>query len=96
MTAKEKEQIQTWMIKSVFKIAEGRELKYKDLVIMVLNLAACVMRYCFREGVEGCKKNSRKLNKLTIQTFTEYANRDMRDDSWWLKDDEDNNEEDEV
>lgn len=92
MTASEKEKIVSKMIKSVDKIAVKNHLSYRDLAIMVLNLAESIVRFCIREGVEGCKKNSRKLNKLTIETFTEYANRDTKNDSWWLKDDEDNNE----
>ena len=90
MTANEKEKIVSKMIKSVFRIAEKHELKYKDLVIMALGIAESIVRYTLRECVEGCKKNSRKVNKLTSQTFIEYANRDTKDDDWWLKDDEDN------
>ncbi len=90
MTANEKEKIVSKMIKSVDKIAVKNHLSYRDFSIMVLNLAESIVRFCFREGVEGCKKNSRKVNKLTAQTFIEYANRDTKDDHWWLKDDEDN------
>ena len=95
MTASEKEKICIKMIKSVDKIAVKNHLSYRDLAIMVLNIAECFVRFCIREGMEGCKKNSRKVNKMTVQTYTEYANRDTKDDSWWLKDDEDNNEKNE-
>ena len=65
MTANEKDKIMFKMIKSVYRIAEKHELKYKDLVIMALGIAESIVRYTLRECVEGCKKNSRKVNKLT-------------------------------
>ena len=95
MKATEKEKISIQMIKAVDRIATKNELKRSDYVKMVLGLAECIVRFCVREGVAGCKKNSRKVTKITRETFIAFIERDYKDDSWWLKDDEEDKEDDE-
>ena len=87
MTATEKVKIEFMMIKSVDRIATKNGLKYRDFVIMVLNLAECLIRFCVREGIPGCKRNSRKVKNIVKQTFIDFANRSKDEKGWWLKDD---------
>ena len=65
MKAEEKFKIEGAMIKSVMNIAVKKRIQYKDLVLMVLHLADCFLRYCAREGIASCKKNPNKVRKIT-------------------------------
>ena len=73
MTAKEKMGLQLQLSKMIGTFLEKHEFKRKDVIIMLLGITYAWVRFCVREGVPGCKKNSRKCAKVTRMYFEQYA-----------------------
>ena len=46
---------------------------YADIARMILREAFAIVKFCVREGYEGCKKNSRKADKVTREYFRRIA-----------------------
>ena len=73
MTVKEKMDLQLKLSKMIGTFLEKHEFQYKDVIIMLLGITYAWVRFCVREGVPGCKKNSRKCDRLTRMYFEQYA-----------------------
>ena len=72
MTAKEKMDLQLKLSKMIGTFLEKHEFQRKDVIIMLFGITHAWVRFCIREGVRGCKKNSRKCARLTRMYFDEY------------------------
>ena len=73
MTAKEKMDLQLKLSKMIGTFLEKHELQYKDVIIMLFGITYAWVQLCIREGVRGCKKNSRRCARLTGLYFDEYV-----------------------
>ena len=73
MTAKEKMALQLKLSKMIGTFLEKHEFKRKDVIIMLLGITYAWVRLCVREGVPGCKKNSRLCAKKTHMYFEQYV-----------------------
>ena len=73
MTAKEKMDLQLKLSKMIGTFLEKHEFQRKDVIIMLLGITYAWVRFCVREGVPGCKKDSRKSRKFTRMYFEEYV-----------------------
>ena len=73
MTAKEKMDLQLKLSKMIGTFLEKHEFQYKDVIIMLFGITYAWVRLCVREGVPGCKKNSRLCTKVTRMYFEEYV-----------------------
>ena len=73
MTAKEKMALQLKLSKMIGTFVEKHEFKRKDVITMLFGITYAWVRFCVREGVVGCRKNSRKCARLTRMYFEEYV-----------------------
>ena len=76
MTALEKQKLSNLMAKRITRFINKNcsGVPYRDFIIMVLNQAEVLVRFCVRESIDGCKKNSRKADKVTREMFRSFAN----------------------
>lgn len=72
MTKYEKEIVSTGCVKRIITYMQKYNPNYSDVLIMIMNAAYCITRFCIREGIPGCKKNSRKTSRLTHEAFISY------------------------
>ena len=92
MTAKEKMDLQLKLSKMIGTFLEKHEFQRKDVIIMLLGITYAWVRFCVREGVPGCKKDSRKSRKFTRMYFEEYVryrDSNVRCSMWEYIDDQD-------
>ena len=73
MTAKEKMDLQLKLSKMIGTFLEKHEFQRKDVIIMLFGITYAWVRLCIREGVVGCRKNSRLCAKVTRMYFEEYV-----------------------
>ena len=92
MTAKEKLDLQLVLSKMIGAFLSKHEFQYKDVIIMLFSITYSWVRFCIREGVPGCKRNSRKCAKWTRMYFEEYVrycDSNERCSMWEYADDQD-------
>ena len=89
MKAREKVNVITSLVKVWDKVLRYHEMKYSDAIRVVMGAAYSLIRYCVRMGYPGCKKNSRKADRVTIELMRKYVSPDRDEQEWTLNDDED-------
>ena len=64
--------LQLKLSKMIGTFLEKHEFQRKDVIIMLLGITYAWVRFCVREGVPDCKKNSRLCAMFTRMYFEQY------------------------
>ena len=92
MTAKEKMDVQLRLSRSVSKVLDRHELKYKDATIMLLGMTYSFIEMFVRNDIAGCKKNIKKRRKIVNKIISDYLDYRLNPDPespYAFKDDQD-------
>ena len=64
--------MQLRLSRSVSKVLDRHELKYKDATIMLLGMTYSFIEMFVRNDIAGCKKNIKKRRKTVNKIISDY------------------------